>query len=257
MPETVLLNGERDNPSVHIEELFYESNHPFVGLQAIPPVQVKQESLSDDIVPSPPAPSQSPPVETQERMQLVLDHFDLVGLIVRKFVCNGASRSPNDLESDAQLGLMDAANRFDPSHPGGASFRTYAFQRIASAILDGNREYFGKNNEKPTSLLRTHVSLDVSVGEDDGTLRLIDAFPHEAPGPEELVVDESSYTLLHRAIAILPERDKKIVMAYYFEEQSMKTIGDIWGISESRVSQIVARSRNRLRDSLQGSLIAE
>jgi RNA polymerase sigma factor for flagellar operon FliA len=58
--------------------------------------------------------------------------------------------------------------------------------------------------------------------------------------------------LLARAIADLPEKEQQVLALYYFEELTMKEVGAILGIGESRVSQIhslaVVRLRGRLEE---------
>jgi RNA polymerase sigma factor FliA len=58
--------------------------------------------------------------------------------------------------------------------------------------------------------------------------------------------------LLARAIADLPEKERQVLALYYFEELTMKEVGSVMGIGESRVSQIhslaVVRLRSRLAD---------
>jgi RNA polymerase sigma factor for flagellar operon FliA len=49
------------------------------------------------------------------------------------------------------------------------------------------------------------------------------------------------------AVEQLPEREKTIVRLYYMKSQSLKSIGDALGISESRASQLRHRAIRRLR----------
>jgi RNA polymerase sigma factor for flagellar operon FliA len=58
--------------------------------------------------------------------------------------------------------------------------------------------------------------------------------------------------LLGRAVADLPEKEQQVLALYYFEELTMKEVGTVLGIGESRVSQIhslaVVRLRGRLEE---------
>jgi RNA polymerase sigma factor FliA len=58
--------------------------------------------------------------------------------------------------------------------------------------------------------------------------------------------------LLARVIAELPEKEQQVLSLYYFEELTMKEVGAVLGIGESRVSQIhslaVVRLRSRLEE---------
>lgn len=64
-------------------------------------------------------------------------------------------------------------------------------------------------------------------------------------------------TLLARVIAELPEKEQQVLALYYFEELTMKEVGAVLGIGESRVSQIhslaVVRLRSRLEEVMTAS----
>src|SRR5690349_4680150 len=53
--------------------------------------------------------------------------------------------------------------------------------------------------------------------------------------------------LLERAIGELPERERQVLALYHFEELTMKEVGEVMGIGESRVSQIHTAALLRLR----------
>ena len=53
-----------------------------------------------------------------------------------------------------------------------------------------------------------------------------------------------------KAIGKLPEKDKLVISLYYWEELTMKEIGKVLGITESRVSQIHSQAVGRLRRKL-------
>ena len=52
---------------------------------------------------------------------------------------------------------------------------------------------------------------------------------------------------LAKAIDGLPEREKLVLALYYDEELNLKEIGEVIGVSESRVSQIHSQAAMRLR----------
>ena len=56
--------------------------------------------------------------------------------------------------------------------------------------------------------------------------------------PDAMWADEERRCVLDRAMTSLPERYRKVVVLYYTNEMTMKDIGVILGINESRVSQI-------------------
>jgi RNA polymerase sigma factor for flagellar operon FliA len=54
-----------------------------------------------------------------------------------------------------------------------------------------------------------------------------------------------------QAIDQLPERERMVMSLYYVEELNLKEIGEVLGVSESRVSQILSAVVKKLRQNLQ------
>lgn len=78
-------------------------------------------------------------VTKKKRDQLVLENLKIAEIIARKFCAKIPHSVPlEEVISDATLGLIDAAERFDKSK--NVKFQTYAEHRIRGAILDGLRE---------------------------------------------------------------------------------------------------------------------
>jgi RNA polymerase sigma factor FliA len=59
------------------------------------------------------------------------------------------------------------------------------------------------------------------------------------------------------AIAALPEREKLVVALYYYENLTLREIGDVLGVTESRVSQLHTKAVLRLKSRLQGDAAPE
>lgn len=71
-----------------------------------------------------------------------------------------------------------------------------------------------------------------------------------AASPEEYVEKLEMQDMLRDSIDQLPEREKKVVTLYYYEELTLKEISLIMGVSESRISQIHTKGISRLRGKL-------
>lgn len=96
------------------------------------------------------------------------------------------------------------------------------------------------------------VSLDASVGCGDGGEQHLGAVIPGSDGDavlEELNREEE-LEVLRRALAGLPERERRVLSLYYLEELTLKEIGALLGVTESRVSQIRSAVLAKLRDSL-------
>jgi RNA polymerase sigma factor for flagellar operon FliA len=76
----------------------------------------------------------------------------------------------------------------------------------------------------------------------------------EAPQPQEAMNQTELREALGEAIARLPEREKLVITLYYYEELTLREIGEVLGVTESRVSQLHTKAILRLKARLGGSV---
>ncbi|OGI48103.1 MAG: RNA polymerase sigma factor FliA [Candidatus Muproteobacteria bacterium RBG_16_65_34] len=189
-----------------------------------------------------------------------------------------------DLIQVGMIGLLDAASHYDAAQ--GASFETYAGIRIRGAMLDEVRRFawaprsvHRKAREVAQAVNRVEMSkgaeardhevaqaLGVSLDEYHGILQ--DISGHKMLSFEEMGCDEMAITrelqdrdvdpsarmqarearrAVAEAIEGLPERERLVLALYYDEELNLKEIGEVLGVSESRVCQIHGQALIRLR----------
>ena len=191
-----------------------------------------------------------------------------------------------DLLQSGMMGLLEAAGKFNDSK--GASFETYAGIRIRGAMIDEIRkgdwvprsvhknarlvaqaitaieQQTGKSPEDQEiadyleiTVEKYHIILkdaanghiiafdDLGVSGDYFTDQ--DASDNE---PFKGIHDEEFRNSLGQAIELLPEREKLVLALYYDEELNLKEIGEVLGVSESRVSQIHSQAMVRLKSRL-------
>lgn len=70
--------------------------------------------------------------------------------------------------------------------------------------------------------------------------------------PLDLLQDDRFKTELVRAIDILPERERMLMGMIYEQEMNLREVGEVFGVSESRISQLHSQAVVRLRSSLKG-----
>ncbi len=88
-----------------------------------------------------------------------------------------------------------------------------------------------------------------------GEENAIDASYADArPDPLQMLLDEDGRKALIRAIEDLPDREKKMMSLYYEHEMNMREIGEVLGVTESRVCQMHTQAIARLRARLRGQL---
>ncbi len=188
-----------------------------------------------------------------------------------------------DLIQAGIVGLIEAMRNFRPDQ--GATFETYAGIRIRGAMLDEIRRgdwtprsvhrkarevsdaiaaveaRLGREArdeevaaELGVTLAEYHKILQdtnsaqlLSIDEPDHNELDEDQLVSNGPTPLAEVMDESFQQALAEEIGCLPEREKLVMALYYDEELNLKEIGEVLGVSESRVSQIHSQAIKRLR----------
>ncbi len=91
-----------------------------------------------------------------------------------------------------------------------------------------------------------------SVGDAGGDpVSLLDTLQDEqAPDPEALLAAQSLRDQVGEAIQRLPEREKVVIALYYYENLTLREIGEVLGVTESRVSQLHTKAVLRLRSGM-------
>ncbi|MEM7291856.1 MAG: RNA polymerase sigma factor FliA [Pseudomonadota bacterium] len=217
--------------------------------------------------------------------KLISEHANLVKRIAFHLLNRlPPSVQAEDLIQAGMIGLLEAAKHYDPSQ--GASFDTYAGIRIRGAMLDEirrsdwtPRSVHRKSREAAEALRHieqetgreakdTDVAEYMGIGLSDyhqilreSTSSRIFSFdqPDEGSGEYTKIPESTDKGPLHNidnenfqdqladAIANLPERESLVMSFYYTDELNLREIGDILGVSESRVCQIHGQALVRLK----------
>ena len=86
------------------------------------------------------------------------------------------------------------------------------------------------------------------------TVALIDTIEDtQGPEPQSALAQTELKEAIGEAIARLPEREKLVVTLYYYEELTLREIGEVLGVTESRVSQLHTKAILRLKARLSGA----
>ena len=97
------------------------------------------------------------------------------------------------------------------------------------------------------------AALDEMLGDRGDATTLGDTIPDADDGPGQLLERSELRSQLAEAIERMPEREKVVLTLYYFENLTLAQIGEVLGVTESRVSQIHTKSVLQLRSRLQAS----
>jgi RNA polymerase sigma factor for flagellar operon FliA len=84
------------------------------------------------------------------------------------------------------------------------------------------------------------------AGNDDNSI-LDHHCQDDKSNPLELLLDENFRNTLIKSIESLPEREKAVMGMHYEQELNLREIGEVLGVSESRVCQLHSQAIARLR----------
>ena len=219
-------------------------------------------------------------METTERNRLVADNLPLVGYLVSDLCARSTHLSREDLASVGAIGLVLAADSFDPK--AGVPFGAYARRRISGALLDELRsmDWAGRGTRQRITALKairetlaaqlgrtpTHDEMAAALGltreqvrssladaaRTVGTLdETADAIMADFAGPEDALVARERTDYLRVAVAALPERLKYIVSEIYLEGRAVKDVAAELGLTSSAVSQQRSEALRLIRSGLE------
>jgi RNA polymerase sigma factor FliA len=176
----------------------------------------------------------------------------------------------DDVMSYARLGLLEAAQRFDPSM--NVDFKTFAYYRIKGAIYDGLRKsgwipraLYAKikfeqatNNyldqlarsgdsrdadEKTSEIFSTVNSLaSIYVISIDASEETMDIEDTSAKNSEQSAQFQQLKEHMKSAIELLPSKERKLIKMYYFQNKTLEEAGETLGLSKSWTSRLHARA---------------
>jgi len=99
------------------------------------------------------------------------------------------------------------------------------------------------------------LSLEMVINKNDGKRPLMDFLSaKDDQNPVESMKLEEMRDIVADCIELLPEKEKLVVSLYYYDELTMKEIGSVLKLTESRVSQIHTKAVMRLRGKLRRTL---
>lgn len=68
--------------------------------------------------------------------------------------------------------------------------------------------------------------------------------------PEEVIEKEEMKKVLGQALELLTEKEKKVILLYYYEDLTLKEISNVLEVSESRISQLHTRALQKLKSKM-------
>jgi len=193
----------------------------------------------------------------------------------------------DDLVEYGFIGLLEAAERFDPSV--GANFMTFAYYRIRGAIYDGLRgmgwmsrtqyakarfqeranEYLAevayaeeRGQEIPENPFEYAIETLSTIVQGLAAVYLTSLDSAEAIQvedtknrlPEEAVGLEQARALVRKTIATLSDQERQLLELYYYRDMSLQQVGEQLGLSKSWTSRLHGRVIDKLHRMLKDSI---
>ncbi|MBC2580671.1 FliA/WhiG family RNA polymerase sigma factor [Clostridium sp. DJ247] len=95
------------------------------------------------------------------------------------------------------------------------------------------------------------VSLEDLIFSEDDDISLMGTIEdNKSPSPEKTLEEKEELEYLTKALDLLNEKDKTVLSLYYYEGLTLKEIGKILSVSESRVCQLHSRAIVHLRKAM-------
>jgi RNA polymerase sigma factor for flagellar operon FliA len=222
----------------------------------------------------------------KSRDRRVEAHLQLVDSIARKHRSHGLGSGIefDDLVAYGRIGLLDAADRFDPTK--GVPFEAFARRRIQGAIIDGIRRdgWFGRRAYRrstaglggiveraandprspvvlPAGLVILHADQAAKAGGED-LLAQVGGGGETGDGARwgggrmvQVPVEDDAFDALLQALAAnlarLPARQQRLLELCCYQGETLSDAARELGLQDSWASRLLAQARTTLREALE------
>ena len=178
-------------------------------------------------------------MKASERDTLITSNMGYVVTLARQYKSD--ILSTDDLISEGSIGLMKAADKFDPSR--GKPFVTFAAPYIRKSIEEAISRVTG---EMP--VMSTDESLPVGSNNNFTLLNVLE--DKDAPKTDHILEQGTLSDELAQAIGTLNEREQAVVRKFFgvdCQRMTMAEIGEELGLKRERIRQIRDKAMRKLR----------
>jgi len=214
------------------------------------------------------------------RQHVIEDCLPLVkSIVARTRLAHGLRATFDDLYAAGVTGLLEAAERFDPSR--GVAFTTFAYYRIRGAVLDTKRtEARPISPATPAAFVQLSATLtdqrpantnavlspesaataSTWTPSDGNPVQLVpfevlDSVEDEsAPHPDEEVERRWRSARVRQALAGPPDLERRVLELHYYEDESFAGISAKLGMCKPWAFRLYARGLRMLREALGSDL---
>ena len=215
-------------------------------------------------------------VASMDRNTQIEELYPLALALAKRIAFRYPRVDPDDIVSDASLGIILAVDRYDPSR--GMPLRLYAAHKVYATVFNGMRRR-DPVSERVRRTMREATRYRYDLAHDLGRLPSLAELEHQMPGlrearirharmdvhllgdaatkikdfrnePQRVFDERTTYVEAHVAIDKLSQRQRQIVEKHYDEGRVLRAIGADMNVTPQRVSQLHVAALERMRRAL-------
>jgi RNA polymerase sigma factor (sigma-70 family) len=199
-------------------------------------------------------------LDLDARHEVVLANLGVVASTVRHMADGGTPIDWDEALQDGSVGLVDAAERFDPAL--GVRFPTYAQHRAQGEIVDGYRRFNklqGRGRDEPTVVSQLNGTRALSIFQPvysmshGGVVTIADTVAIDDRSVEDVVTSWEAVGAIETAVSALEPRQQTVIRLRV-QALSYRAIAEAIGFSKSTVGRDLSKARATLRNVLMPQL---
>lgn len=224
------------------------------------------------------------------REEIIIEYVPLVKLVAGRLnMYLGYTVEYDDLVSYGVFGLIDAIDKFDPGKGikfetyaslrirGSILDQIRKMDWIPRSVRQKQKQIetaiANLEKEKGTNLKDQDIAAELGISLDEyrswegltnvSNIASLDEFMEQGTEgtvkefrnvtylePEEAVDRDEIKKMLMEALELLTEKEKKVVLLYYYEELTLKEVASVLEVSESRISQLHSKALEKMKKHL-------
>lgn len=184
--------------------------------------------------------------------KLVIDNMGLAVSIARQYRSCGMQM--DDLVSEANIGLIRAAMKYDSSKGSFAAFAVPVIRRAVEQAIARQAPLYSVPRSELTPAERKRsraLSVDAPLGGRSNNVTLLSRLSDSSAGQPDDILDESvSSEEMRKAMSVLCEREREVISRFYgigTDKMTFAEIGEALGIKRERARQIRKKALRKMR----------